>query len=79
LDLDINLQPFDVVVDIDLGTISLTDELGSQMESLLVREPSKLTIKVFSMFSPTLVDSMMDVLISLGGTPLLLFDPEFIN
>ena len=45
----------------------------------MVDKPSSVSIKLWSINSPTIDDSSMECIISLGGRPILLFDPIFIN
>lgn len=46
---------------------------------LLVAEPSQLSITLCSINSPTIKDSEIEVQARLGGKPILLFDPIFVN
>lgn len=46
---------------------------------LSVTSPSNIFIKMFNLYSPTLGDILMEVIINLGGAPVLLYDPVFIN
>lgn len=79
VELNYKAYPFDSTTDLFIGVLSVREHQRLNRQLLLVPQESQVTIKMYSINSPTIKDCGVEFSASLGGRPVMLLDPAFFN
>jgi hypothetical protein len=79
LGLDIDCLCFETNTKITFDRLVLTEKQVLHRNILTIEKASSIFLKLLSLCSPTIDNSLMDCDVKLGGSPILFFDPVFIN
>jgi hypothetical protein len=77
--LDLTTQPFDNHIQLEIGQACIKEANRLHRDVLVLDEPTRLSVTLWSINSPTIKDSEIEVQASLGGRPIFVYDPIFVN